>query len=135
MRVQETKLKINLWFTRCSFNAKGEILYELLLVLSNAIVWLIIYIENGYNCRQTLTCDTNNIRLCKNSIIYIRSSNPVHGEVYSIQHYVIMFVSDLRQAGVFFRVLRFPAPKKKNWPPRYNCNIVESGVKDHSSNP
>jgi hypothetical protein len=27
------------------------------------------------------------------------SSNPVHGEVYSIQHYVIMFASDLRQVG------------------------------------
>jgi hypothetical protein len=27
------------------------------------------------------------------------SSNPVHGEVYSIQHYVIKFVSDLRQVG------------------------------------
>jgi hypothetical protein len=25
------------------------------------------------------------------------SSNPVHGEVRSIQHYVIKFVSDLRQ--------------------------------------
>ena len=25
------------------------------------------------------------------------SSNPVHGEMYSIQHYVIKFVSDLRQ--------------------------------------
>ena len=25
------------------------------------------------------------------------SSNPVHGEVYPIQHYVIKFVSDLRQ--------------------------------------
>jgi hypothetical protein len=30
------------------------------------------------------------------------SSNPVHGEVYSIQHYVIKFVSDLRQVGGFF---------------------------------
>ena len=27
------------------------------------------------------------------------SSNPVHGEVYSIYHYVIKFVSDLRQFG------------------------------------
>jgi hypothetical protein len=27
------------------------------------------------------------------------SLNPVHGEVYSIQHYVIKFVSDLRQVG------------------------------------
>jgi len=25
----------------------------------------------------------------------VLSSNPVHGEVYSIQHYVIKFVSDL----------------------------------------
>ena len=25
--------------------------------------------------------------------------NPTHGEVYSIQHYVIKFVSDLRQVG------------------------------------
>ena len=29
------------------------------------------------------------------------NSNPVHGEVYSIQHYVIKFVSDLRQVGGF----------------------------------
>jgi hypothetical protein len=30
------------------------------------------------------------------------SSNPAHGEVYSIQHYVIKFVSDLGEVGVFF---------------------------------
>ena len=30
------------------------------------------------------------------------SSNPVHDEVYSIQHYVIKFVSDLRQVSCFF---------------------------------
>jgi hypothetical protein len=35
------------------------------------------------------------------------SSNPAHGEVYSIQHYVIKFVSDLRQVGGFLRILRF----------------------------
>ena len=29
------------------------------------------------------------------------SSNLVHGDVYSIQHYVIKFVSDLRQVGGF----------------------------------
>ena len=40
------------------------------------------------------------------------SSNPVHGEVYSIQHYVIKFVSDLRHVGGFLRVLRFPPPIK-----------------------
>jgi len=32
------------------------------------------------------------------------SSNPAHGEVYSMQHYVIKFVSDLRQVGGFLRV-------------------------------
>jgi hypothetical protein len=37
------------------------------------------------------------------------SSNPANGEVYSIQHYVIKFVSDLRQIGGF---LRFPPPIK-----------------------
>ena len=34
--------------------------------------------------------------------------NPAHGEVYSIQLYVIKFVSALRQVGGFFRVLQFP---------------------------
>ena len=36
------------------------------------------------------------------------SSNPSHGEVYSIQHYVIKFVSDLQQVSGFLLVLRFP---------------------------
>jgi len=31
------------------------------------------------------------------------SSNIAQGEVYSIQHYVIKFVSDLRQVGGFLR--------------------------------
>jgi hypothetical protein len=31
-----------------------------------------------------------------------------HGEVYSIKHYVIQFVTDLRQVGGFLRVLWFP---------------------------
>ena len=32
------------------------------------------------------------------------SSNPAHGEMYSLQRYVIKFVSDLRQVGGFLRV-------------------------------
>jgi hypothetical protein len=40
------------------------------------------------------------------------SSNPVHGEVYSIQHYWIKFVSDFRQVGGFLRVLLFPPSTK-----------------------
>jgi hypothetical protein len=38
------------------------------------------------------------------------SSNPIHDEVYSIQHYVIKFVSDFGQVGGFLRVLWFPPP-------------------------
>ena len=36
------------------------------------------------------------------------SSNPAHGKVYSIQHNVIKFVSDLRQDSGSPRVLWFP---------------------------
>jgi hypothetical protein len=35
-------------------------------------------------------------------------ASPVHVKVYTIQHYVIKFVSDLRQVGIFIRLLRFP---------------------------
>jgi hypothetical protein len=37
------------------------------------------------------------------------SSKAYHGDVHSIQHYMIKFVSDLRQVGGF---LRFPPPIK-----------------------
>jgi hypothetical protein len=40
------------------------------------------------------------------------SSNPVHGEVYLIQHYMIKFVSYLRQVGGFLLVLLFLPPIK-----------------------
>jgi hypothetical protein len=54
------------------------------------------------------------------------SLNSVHGEVHSIQHYVIKFVSDLRQVGGFLWVLRFL--HQWNGTSRYSWNIVESGV-------
>ena len=48
------------------------------------------------------------------------SSNPVNGQVYSIQPYVIKFVIDLRQVGGFLRVegVKHPKPKpqKKEFP-------------------
>jgi hypothetical protein len=50
-------------------------------------------------------------------------------EVYSIQHYVIKFVCDLRQMG------GTPVYSTNNWPPQYNWNIVESGVKHYNPNP
>jgi hypothetical protein len=42
----------------------------------------------------------------------IVSSNPAHGEVESMQFYVIKFVSDLQQVSGFRRVLQFPPPIK-----------------------
>ena len=42
----------------------------------------------------------------------VLSLNPTHGEVYSIQYYVIKFVSDLRQVGCFLWALQFPPPIK-----------------------
>ena len=57
------------------------------------------------------------------------SLNPVHVEVHSIQHYVIKFVSDLRQVGSFLRVLRFPPPIKLTI--TIKLNMVESGIKHH----
>jgi hypothetical protein len=50
-----------------------------------------------YNCLQSVPITTK-----------VVSSNPIHGEVYSIYHYVLMFVSDLRQVDGFPQVVRFP---------------------------
>jgi hypothetical protein len=49
---------------------------------------------------------------CAISATTNRSLNPAYGKVYSIQHYVIKFVSDLRQVSGFLQVLRFPPPIK-----------------------
>ena len=46
---------------------------------------------------------------------------------------MLKFVSDLRLAGGFLRVLRFPLTMKLT--ARYIGNIVESGIKQHNPNP
>jgi hypothetical protein len=53
------------------------------------------------------------IKCLKCTYYYIMSSNPAHDEVYSIQHYALKFISDLRQVGgFFFRIIRFSPPMK-----------------------
>ena len=52
-------------------------------------------------------------------------SNPVQARC--TRHYVIKFVSDLRQVSGFLHLL--------NRQPRYNWNIVKSAVKHHNPNP
>jgi len=44
--------------------------------------------------------------------INVMSSNPVHDEVYSIQHSMIKFVSDLWKVDGFLRIFRFLPPIK-----------------------
>ena len=39
-------------------------------------------------------------------------SNPTRGQVYSKQHYVVKFVSDLQHFSGFLQALRFPPPMK-----------------------
>ena len=82
--------------------------------------------------------DTDCIGSCNSSYQTITtsttvvSSNPEHGEVLSIQHYVTKVAND------FWQVYFFPdTPCLFNWPPRYtsNWNIVESGVKHNNPNP
>jgi hypothetical protein len=50
----------------------------------------------------------------------------IHDDVYSIQHYVIKFVSDLWQVCGFLWVLRFPPPIKLTDTIYCNWNIVAS---------
>ena len=53
------------------------------------------------------------------------SLNPAHGEVYSIQRYVIMWFAD----GQWF------LSWYSGFLHQLNCNIVESGIKHHNPNP
>jgi len=45
-------------------------------------------------------------------ITKVVSSNSAYSELYSIQHYVIKFGSDLRKVDGFLWVLGFPSPIK-----------------------
>ena len=61
----------------------------------------------------------------------VESSNPGRGEEYLLQHYVITFVSDLRQVGCVLWVFRFP---QTNQTDRHDIAeiLFESGVKHHN---
>jgi len=63
--------------------------------------WSVLLVEETGVPMQSVPITTN-----------VLNSNTVHGEVYSIQHYVTKFVSDLRQVSGFLWVLRFHPPIK-----------------------
>jgi hypothetical protein len=62
----------------------------LLIYLYSKVCLNIIVLQAGYHSVRSLTVLVDSITT------KVVSSNPVHGEVYSIQHYVIKFVSDFQ---------------------------------------
>jgi hypothetical protein len=81
--------------------------------------FIYFYLQNKNNNRKKMLCITFVVLiLCKgrrDRMVHttnVVSLSAARGKMYSIQHYVIKFVSDLRQVGRFLRVLRFPPPTK-----------------------
>jgi hypothetical protein len=66
--------------------------------------------QDKHMCFETHPIDIECIHIATTVV----SSNPARGEMYSIQHYGINFVHDLRQVGGFLRVLKFPPLIKLN---------------------
>ena len=62
------------------------------------------------------------------------SSNAAHGEVYSINHYMIKLVSDLRQGRWFSPGTLVSSANKTDYHDITDI-YVESGVKHHDPNP
>ena len=54
------------------------------------------------------------------------SSNPVHGEVHLIQHYVIKFVSDLRQVGGFIPGISVSSTNKTD---RHDITVISLKIR------
>jgi len=54
--------------------------------------------ENNFNYGNWIYSDLCNQCLSPTKVVI---SNPAHGKVYSMQHYVIKFVSELRSVGGF----------------------------------
>ena len=66
-------------------------------------------LEGPYHDNTLTNIDKNNCDIITTEAM---SLNPAHCEIYSIQYYVVHFVSDLRQVGRFIRVLRFSFTNK-----------------------
>ena len=93
----------------------------------HVVVESFLYLEDMTNRIQDI------VKLGVIEVIDVVSSNTAHGEVNSLQHYVIKFGSDLRQIGGFLRVLSFHLPIKLTV--TYNSNIVESCGQKYNPNP
>jgi hypothetical protein len=83
------------------YTITSSIISHLLCIQSHLQLSLIYYVYNQQLTVQSMPITTE-----------IVSSNPAYEEVYSLQHRVINFVSDMQQVGSFLRVLWFPPPIK-----------------------
>ena len=78
----------------------GFILFARFLMLSKStFFWRIVYLVHHIR-RVVLTASLSPLPWAKQFC-----SNPAHDEVYLKQHYVIKFVSELRQVDVFLKVV------------------------------
>ena len=71
---------------------------QVCIIFQTLPIW-IHQLRAGHGCDHIVVGFTTICAIC---------SKPVHDEVYSIQHYMIKFVSNFRQVGGFPRVLQFP---------------------------
>jgi hypothetical protein len=117
---------LSLWYCSSYYWTRCNTTDNVCLDLQNCCYSL--YIIQRICVNHTIQLPMQSVPITTNNV----SSSPVHVEVYSIQHYVIKFVSDCDGSvvlSVYFDYLH-----KLNWPPWYNSNIVDSGVKHHKPN-
>ena len=87
----------------------------MLMISRQSSIWYNIILSQGirdHHDRDRMVVGFTPTYAISNYHDWCLSSNPVHDEVYSIQHYVIKFVTDLRQVCSFLRVFRFSPPIK-----------------------
>jgi hypothetical protein len=75
-------------------------------------MWLVQYKQLLYKRQKVATEILLKVVLNITITPKVRSNLRCSDEVYSIQHYVIKFDSDLRQVSGYLQVLRFPPPIK-----------------------
>ena len=124
VRVRIGKLQVSMETIYCVYYQFSEFEMKAFYILTNAECY------HSYHCVSSLVMIVWQLDLQLPmqlvSIITNVSSNPTHGEVYSIQHYVIKFYSNFWQVSGFLRIHQFSPPPIK---------LIESGVKHHKSNP
>jgi hypothetical protein len=112
---QQLALKVAGFTTMCSARLRRDWhclrLNEVIICQEHVVLCIHITYHPQYDQTLELTTPvligTNN--LC-NQCLSVVSSNPVYGEMCSIQHFVIKCVSNLRQVGGFFAYSGFLHP-------------------------